>query len=232
MATRDLFDRAPERAERLDELELVAMVRGDRGLAGRLTAARIGKGLALDQVGVLHLRAYEAGQVRPGIETVRQLAERYGADLAALLAAWDAEMPEAARMRMGEGRAMVAAAVLVPDGGACPCCTQLVKAREVSLSARLGAVVRSIVRGYRGEPVRPAEARLALDAALWDLSLPVTSEAFMPTQTGRDFIAGGLKLPRRLIVWQGKVIGQAGKPTSWADLKVPDEASPEALALL
>jgi NitT/TauT family transport system substrate-binding protein len=49
---------------------------------------------------------------------------------------------------------MVAEAVKSTEGGPCPCCGQLVKAREVSLSAKIGAVVRGVTRDFRGEPVR------------------------------------------------------------------------------
>lgn len=234
MATRDLFAKAPERAEKLDAAMLERMVRGEFGLAGRLHAARVGAGLTVDQLGVPHARAYEQGQVRPGIVDVRRIAARTGADLAGLLAAWDSEVPGGDRMRMEEGRVMVAEAVKSTEGGPCPCCGQFVKAREVSLSAKIGAVVRGVTRDFRGEPVRlliADVARAARDAALWDLVLPVGGEAFMPTEAGRTFLRGELSLPRRLIVWQGKIIGQAGKPTSWVDLKVPDEAAPEALAL-
>lgn len=238
MSTRDLFDRAPERPETVDDAELAAMVRGDHGLAGRLRAVRIGAGLTVGAMGIAHIKAYESAQIRPTPEVVRQIAARAGGDLVALLRAWDEEMPEDSRMRLTEGRAMVDAAIRVTDGGgSCPCCGQAVKAREVALSARLGAVVRGIVRGYRGGPVTlDAGAGLARDAALWDLALPVTDVAFLPTAQAKVFMAGDLRLPRRLIVWQGKIIGQAGKPASWADLKVPDVGGPdvggpEALAL-
>lgn len=232
MPTRDLFDRAPERPEAIDPAELAAMARGERGLAGRLRALRIGAGLTVDAMGVNHLKAYEAGQVRPTPEAIRRIAERAGGDLAALLAAWDGEMPEGSRMRLSEGRAMVDAALAAGDGS-CPCCGQAVRVREVALSAKMGEVIRALVRGYRGGPVDMGDrAGLARDAALWELALPVSAAAYLPTETGRTFMGGALKLPRRLFVWQGKVIGQAGKPTGWADLKVPDEAAPQAMALL
>lgn len=122
---------------------------------------------------------------------------------------------------------------IAAGGGSCPCCGQDVKAREVALSARLGEVVRALVRGYRGGPVTlDAGVALARDAALWDLALPVSGASFLPTEQARVFMRGELRLPRRLIVWQGKVIGQAGKPTAWGDLKVPPERTGEALSLL
>lgn len=233
MATRDLFEQATA-PELLAPEELEAMVRGERGLGGMLHAARLAARLTIDAVGVPNLRAFEAGWARPTPNDVRQVAARTGADLVALLIAWDADASEEARLRMGEGRAMVDAAVRVTDGGGtCPCCGQAVKAREVALSAKLGEVVRGLVRGYRGGPVTLATgAGLARDAALWELALPVTDQVFLPTEQARVFMRGELRLPRRLIVWQGKVIGQAGKPTSWADLKVPPEAERTTLALL
>lgn len=232
MATRDLFQTAPPIAEAIPDEEMRALVRGERGLAGRIRAARIGAGLTVDGMGVPHLKAYEQGQLRPGVDVLRTIAARTGADLSALLEQWDLEMPEGSRIRLAEARAMVDAAVRA-EGGSCPCCGQAVRAREVALSAKLAVVVRAVVRGYRGGPVRVAAgAGLATDAALWDLTLPVTADAFLPTDTARAFLGGDLRLPRRLIVWQGRVIGQAGKPTAWGDLKVPAEGCPEALALL
>ena len=113
---------------------------------------------------------------------------------------------------------------IVAGGGSCPCCGQEVKAREVALSAKMGEVVRALVRGYRGGPVTlEAGVALARDAALWDLALPVAGAAFLPTEQARVFMRGELRLPRRLIVWQGRIIGQAGKPTAWGDLKVPPD---------
>lgn len=206
--------------------------RPERGLAGRLKAVRVGAGLTLDAVGIPRLRAIEAGTERPTPETVRRIAARTGGDLTALLSAWDEGQPEGERVRLEEGRTMVYEAIQ-GGGGSCPCCGQAVKVREVALSAKLGEVVRQLVRGYRGGPVTlDTGAGLARDASLWGLTLPVTDAVFLPTDEGRAFMRGELTLPRRLIVWNGKVIGQAGKPTSWADLKVPPERVAEALALL
>lgn len=232
MATRDLFSSEAERPEAVTAGDLEAMARGERGLAGLLKAARVGAGLTLDAVGVPRLRAIEAGTERPTPETVRRLAAVTGADLVALLSMWDEGIAAGERVRLEEGRTMVGEAITA-GGGSCPCCGQEVKAREVALSAKLGEVVRGLVRGYRGGPVTlVAGAGLARDAALWDLALPVSGVAFLPTEQARVFMRGELRLPRRLIVWQGKIIGQAGKPTAWADLKVPPERVGEALALL
>jgi len=232
MATRDLFSAEAERPEVVEPAELEAMARGERGLAGRLRAARVGAGLTVTAMGVPGLAGFEAGVLYMPPDVVRQIAIRTGADLAVLLAAWDAEQAADSRVRLEEGRAMVGEAIAA-GGGSCPCCGQDVKAREVALSAKLGEVVRALVRGYRGGPVTlEAGAALARDAALWDLALPVSGAAFLPTEQARVFMRGELRLPRRLIVWQGKVIGQAGKPTAWGDLKVPAERTGEALSLL
>ena len=233
MATRDLFSAEAERPEVVEPAELEAMVRGERGLAGLLRAARIGAGLTLDAVGgVPHLRAIEAGTSRPTPETVRRIAAATGADLVALLSEWDAGLVAGERVRLEEGRTMVGEAIAA-GGGSCPCCGQDVKAREVALSAKMGEVVRALVRGYRGGPVTlEAGVALARDAALWELALPVAGAAFLPTEQAQVFMRGELRLPRRLIVWQGKIIGQAGKPTAWGDLKVPAERTGEALSLL
>ena len=232
MATRDLFSAEAERPEVVEPAELEAMIRGERGLAGLLRAARIGAGLTLDAMGVPGLAGFEAGILYMNPDVVRRIAARTGADLAALLAAWDAEQPADSRVRLEEGRTMVGEAI-VAGGGSCPCCGQEVKAREVALSAKLGEVVRALVRGYRGGPVTlEAGVALARDAALWDLALPVAGAAFLPTEQARVFMRGELRLPRRLIVWQGRIIGQAGKPTAWGDLKVPPERVTEALSLL
>ncbi|MEK9901659.1 MAG: hypothetical protein VW516_13025 [Rhodospirillaceae bacterium] len=232
MATRDLFSSEAERPEVVSPEDIEAMARGERGLAGLLRAARIGAGLALDAVGVPRLRAIEAGTERASPETVRRIAAVTGADLVALLSAWDEGLSAGERVRLEEGRTMVGEAIQA-GAGSCPCCGQEVKAREVALSAKLGEVVRGLVRGYRGGPVTlEAGVSLARDAALWDLALPVSGAAFLPTEQARVFMRGELRLPRRLIVWQGKIIRQAGKPTAWGDLKVPPERVTEALSLL
>lgn len=232
MATRDLFSSEAERPEPVTPEDIEAMARGERGLPGLLRAARLGAGMTLDTVGVPRLRAIEAGTERPTPETVRRIAAVTGGDLVALLSMWDEGIAAGERVRLEEGRTMVGEAITA-GGGSCPCCGQEVRAREVALSAKLGEIVRGLVRGYRGGPVTlDAGASLARDAALWDLALPVSGDAFLPTEQARVFMRGELRLPRRLIVWQGRIIGQAGKPTAWGDLKVPPERVTEALELL
>lgn len=231
MTIRDLFCQEPATVETVDPLELAAMVRGERGLGGRLKALRVGAGLSIDAVGVRGLRAIETGAEQATPEIVRQVAARTGGDVAALLVAWDAEQPDDARVRLSEARGMVTAAL--DAGGDCPCCGQAVKVREVILTTKMAVVVRSLVRSYRGSPVKLDDgASLARDAVLWGMALQVTDVSFLPTTVARDFMLGDVKLHRRITVWNGQVLRKSGKLVAWADLKVPPEPTPTSMPLL
>jgi len=106
-------------------------------------------------------------------------------------------------------------------GTRCPCCGTPAKVKDVRFTLEMAAFLTYLVRRYEADEfnselvsAKPADASLGKDLQLWkliEMTQKYKAYLFRPTERGIQFVRNEIRVPDRVAVFNGRVVGWGEK---------------------
>jgi hypothetical protein len=229
---------------REDPEELAARARGDRGFGPLVHMLREQGSVEPGDVVRLvaggteqDLRRLEAGTWRPTVDWVRAYSMATTATFTFLFDVWDREAPNASeRMTVAEAVSMCARLRETGAGVVCPVCAAKVVARKRTINAPVASFVAWLARRFNGhdplDVIAWVDANTTLSrggtyarAKHWGLALREAGQEplWRPTDKGRRWAAGLVKVHRHAVLFRGEVLRFEGDLVAITDVASGEE---------